>query len=200
MPAAAFRAKCLSLLDEVATNCFARTPSGMPRAEPTVLDTHIWLDVAVGRGCFSPRVRRGIDAAAAAAMLYVAAITPWEIAMLARAGKVRIGEPLLSWRGSIARLPRSAETRPWANEARAGRGPRKGARGRRSSAKGWRLCGTRLSQGRARRSHVRERMTHEGWAALSRPCAANARPRKDDACAGRGSRRGVRGRVTSAKG
>jgi len=69
----------------------------MPRADPIVLDTHIWLDVAFGRGRFSAHLLRRLSAAAAAGTLYVSAITPWEVAMLARAGKVRIGEPLLGW-------------------------------------------------------------------------------------------------------
>jgi len=69
----------------------------MLRADPIVLDTHIWLDVAIGRGRFLPRVVRRLNAAADAGTLYVAAITPWEIAMLARAGKIRIGEPLAGW-------------------------------------------------------------------------------------------------------
>jgi PIN domain nuclease of toxin-antitoxin system len=69
----------------------------MPRADAIVLDTHIWLDVAIGRGRFLPRVLRRLNAAADAGTLHVAAITPWEVAMLARAGKIRIGEPLAAW-------------------------------------------------------------------------------------------------------
>lgn len=69
----------------------------MPRAEPIVLDTHVWLDVALGRGRMAPRTMRRLDAAADAGTLYVAAITPWEIAMLARAGKVRVNAPVLDW-------------------------------------------------------------------------------------------------------
>lgn len=69
----------------------------MPRADPIVLDTHIWLDVAIGRGRFMPRVLRRLNTAAEAGTLYVAAITPWEVAMLTRAGKIRIGEPLVAW-------------------------------------------------------------------------------------------------------
>jgi PIN domain nuclease of toxin-antitoxin system len=42
-------------------------------------------------------VVRRLNAAADAGTLYVAAITPWEIAMLARGGKIRIGEPLAGW-------------------------------------------------------------------------------------------------------
>jgi PIN domain nuclease of toxin-antitoxin system len=61
------------------------------------MDTHVWLDVAFGRGRFAPRVLRKVDAAARAGILYVAAITPWEVAMLARAGRIRVAGPLLEW-------------------------------------------------------------------------------------------------------
>jgi PIN domain nuclease of toxin-antitoxin system len=80
----------------------------MPRADPVVLDTHIWLDVAIGRGRFLPRVVRRLDAAADAGTLYVAAITVWEVAMLARAGKLRIGEPLIAWLDGALSATRTA--------------------------------------------------------------------------------------------
>ena len=69
----------------------------MPNAEPMVLDTHVWLDLAAGRGRVLPRVMRRLNRAGAGGVLYVAAITPWEVAMLARAGKLRVAGPLLEW-------------------------------------------------------------------------------------------------------
>ncbi len=69
----------------------------MSTTDPLVLDTHVWLDVAFGRGRFTPRVKRLVDAAARASALYVAAITPWEVAMLSRSGKVRVAGPTLDW-------------------------------------------------------------------------------------------------------
>jgi PIN domain nuclease of toxin-antitoxin system len=63
----------------------------MPSADVVLLDTHIWLDVALGRERgMTAGVLRKLDRAASAASLYVAAITPWEIAMLARDGKIRV--------------------------------------------------------------------------------------------------------------
>jgi PIN domain nuclease of toxin-antitoxin system len=60
----------------------------MPTADVVVLDTHLWLDLAFGREpSIASRVLRKIERAAAGGLLYVAAITPWEVAMLARAGK-----------------------------------------------------------------------------------------------------------------
>jgi PIN domain nuclease of toxin-antitoxin system len=83
----------------------------MPRADPIVLDTHIWLDGAIGRGRFLPRLLRRLNASAEAGTLYVAAITPWEIAMLARAGKLRIGEPLVAWLVGALSATRTASPR-----------------------------------------------------------------------------------------
>jgi PIN domain nuclease of toxin-antitoxin system len=67
----------------------------MPRADPLVLDTHAWLWAAEGK--VSARVAKRIDRAGAADELYVAAITPWEVAMAARAGRIRIRSGVLQW-------------------------------------------------------------------------------------------------------
>jgi PIN domain nuclease of toxin-antitoxin system len=81
----------------------------MPRPEVVLLDTHIWLDVAFGRSSrFAMRVRRQLDAAASAACLYVAAITPWEVAMLVRNGKVRVSGPVLDFVVAALRETRTA--------------------------------------------------------------------------------------------
>ncbi|GMV16789.1 MAG: ribonuclease VapC22 [Polyangiaceae bacterium] len=69
----------------------------MPATEPIVLDTHVWLDVAFGRGRFARRLARRLERAAEDGVLYVAAITPWEVAMLARGGKLRVAGPTLGW-------------------------------------------------------------------------------------------------------
>ena len=73
-----------------------------------MLDTHVWLDVASGRGRIVPRVMRRIERAAAAGVLYVAAITPWEVAMLARAGKLRVTGAILDWLVEALPLTRTA--------------------------------------------------------------------------------------------
>ena len=81
----------------------------MPKGEAFVLDTHVWLDVAVGRErSFTARVRRSLERAAVAGALYVAAVTPWEVAMLARAGKVRVAGPLLGFVTESLRETRTA--------------------------------------------------------------------------------------------
>jgi PIN domain nuclease of toxin-antitoxin system len=62
-----------------------------------VLDTHAWIDIAYGRARLSKAGLRAVDRAATQGDLYVAAITPWEIAMLIRAGKLRVPSPILEW-------------------------------------------------------------------------------------------------------
>ena len=81
----------------------------MPSAEVFVLDTHIWLDVAFGRSTrFAMRVRRRLEVAANGGSLYVAAITPWEVAMLVRKGKVRVSGSVLDFVVGALRETRTA--------------------------------------------------------------------------------------------
>jgi len=54
----------------------------MPAGERVVLDTHVWKMYVDGEGLDAKTVRR-IDAAGASGHLYVAAVTVWELAMLA---------------------------------------------------------------------------------------------------------------------
>ena len=65
--------------------------------EAIVLDTHAWIDIAYGRTRMSKEGKRAVDRAANAGLLYVSAITPWEIAMLVRSGKLRIPAGALQW-------------------------------------------------------------------------------------------------------
>jgi PIN domain nuclease of toxin-antitoxin system len=81
----------------------------MPRAEVVLLDTHIWLDVALGRRRgMSARVLRKCESAAAAGSLYVAAITPWEVAMLTRGGKIRVSGTVFEFITESLRETRTA--------------------------------------------------------------------------------------------
>ena len=68
----------------------------MPSVEPIVLDTHsfIW---AYTLHRVSPRVTKKIDAAGLQNELYIAAVTPLEIAMAARAQRLRLTGPVLQW-------------------------------------------------------------------------------------------------------
>jgi PIN domain nuclease of toxin-antitoxin system len=81
----------------------------MPTGEIVVLDTHVWLEVAVGRTSgIAKRVQRKLEAAAAASRVYVAAITPWEVAMLARKGKLRVTGSLREFVEEALRATRTA--------------------------------------------------------------------------------------------
>jgi PIN domain nuclease of toxin-antitoxin system len=66
------------------------------KTETLVLDTHVFLWFYQGQRV-SKKVVRRIEAAASVNELYVAAMTPWEIAMAARAGKLRVQGNVLHW-------------------------------------------------------------------------------------------------------
>jgi PIN domain nuclease of toxin-antitoxin system len=68
----------------------------MSSAETLVLDTHVFLWFYEGVRV-SRRVVRRIEAAAASGALCVAAMTPWEIAMGAKAGRLRLRGTVLGW-------------------------------------------------------------------------------------------------------
>jgi PIN domain nuclease of toxin-antitoxin system len=81
----------------------------MPSPDAFVLDTHVWLDLALGRErSIATRVLRKLERAAAAGSLYVAAVTPWEVAMLARAAKIRVNGPVLEFVSESLRETRIA--------------------------------------------------------------------------------------------
>jgi len=68
----------------------------MATDERLVLDTHVWTMLVAGDR-FAPRILRRIDAAASADALYIAAVTVWEIAMLATKGALKFNAPTMSW-------------------------------------------------------------------------------------------------------
>jgi PIN domain nuclease of toxin-antitoxin system len=68
----------------------------MATADRLVLDTHVWTMLVAGER-FAPRALRRIDAAASRDALYIAAVSVWEIAMLATKGALKLNAPTLSW-------------------------------------------------------------------------------------------------------
>ncbi len=68
----------------------------MRSAETLVLDTHVFLWFYAGVRV-SRKVVARIERAAAANALHIAAMTPWEIAMGARAGRIRLRCNVLEW-------------------------------------------------------------------------------------------------------
>jgi PIN domain nuclease of toxin-antitoxin system len=72
----------------------------MPRmSEPRrlLLDTHIWLWLAAGTGQLSRETRETIAIAASGGQLKVAAISIWEIALLASRNRILLGKPITEW-------------------------------------------------------------------------------------------------------
>jgi PIN domain nuclease of toxin-antitoxin system len=62
-----------------------------------LLDTHIWLWLVAGSPDLSTEARSTIGAAAAAGALHIAAISLWEIALLASYGRIVLGKPIGLW-------------------------------------------------------------------------------------------------------
>jgi PIN domain nuclease of toxin-antitoxin system len=66
-------------------------------ARPLLLDTHIWLWVVAGSTELSTPTRQAIDKAAAEGALRIAAISLWEIALLASRGRIVLGKSISLW-------------------------------------------------------------------------------------------------------
>jgi PIN domain nuclease of toxin-antitoxin system len=72
----------------------------MPRtSDPDLLllDTHVWLWLVAGSSDLSTETRRTINGAAAAGTLRIAAISLWEIALLASRGHIVLGKSISLW-------------------------------------------------------------------------------------------------------
>ncbi|MGH7270230.1 MAG: type II toxin-antitoxin system VapC family toxin, partial [Polyangiaceae bacterium] len=72
------------------------------RGDRLILDTHVWKAYIEGAG-LSARVVKHIDAARVSGTLGVAAMSVWEIAMLANKGHIRLSGPTLRWVGEAVR-------------------------------------------------------------------------------------------------
>ena len=64
---------------------------------PLLLDTHVWLWLVLGTGGLSTEVRDAISDAASIGNLRIAAITAWEVALLAARNRIALGQPTLKW-------------------------------------------------------------------------------------------------------
>ena len=70
-----------------------------------LLDTHILIWLAEGLADLPPRARLRINGAARGPGLAVSAISFWEVAMLARKGRISIRRPLHAWRMEVLAAP-----------------------------------------------------------------------------------------------
>lgn len=64
---------------------------------PLLLDTHIWLWLVLGTGGLSDAVRKAIRVAAFNGDLRIAAMTLWEVALLAARNRVVLGKATGLW-------------------------------------------------------------------------------------------------------
>jgi PIN domain nuclease of toxin-antitoxin system len=62
-----------------------------------LLDTHVWLWLVAGSRDLSAEARDAIDRALGAGTLRIAAISLWEIALLASRGRIVLGKSIGSW-------------------------------------------------------------------------------------------------------
>jgi PIN domain nuclease of toxin-antitoxin system len=65
--------------------------------ELLLLDTHVWLWLVAGSPELSTRARHMIERAAAAGALRIAAISLWEIVLLATRGRIVLGKSIGLW-------------------------------------------------------------------------------------------------------
>jgi PIN domain nuclease of toxin-antitoxin system len=70
-----------------------------------LLDTHILIWLLEDSERISEAVHVQIQQAADEDSLYVAAITPWEIAMLVASGRLRLGQDVAEWLEAALSLP-----------------------------------------------------------------------------------------------
>jgi PIN domain nuclease of toxin-antitoxin system len=80
----------------------------MPRtfeSKPLLLDTHVWLWLEAGSDELSAEARRAISGALGAGLLHIAAISLWELALLASRGRIVLGKPTNLWLGAALAEP-----------------------------------------------------------------------------------------------
>lgn len=70
-----------------------------------VLDTHAWLWWLGSPGQLSPAASRLIEQHLGAAGIYVSSMSSWEIAMLAKKGRLELAMPVADWIARSEALP-----------------------------------------------------------------------------------------------
>jgi PIN domain nuclease of toxin-antitoxin system len=73
---------------------------------PTVLDTHIWIWMVEGEaGSLADSAIQDIETAARAGMVFVSAISVWEVAMLEARGRITLSQPVGQWVAAALNIP-----------------------------------------------------------------------------------------------
>jgi PIN domain nuclease of toxin-antitoxin system len=75
-----------------------RSPTPEPAQPPLLLDTHVWVWLALGTpGSLSAQVLAAIDAAARRRAVLVSIISVWEVAMLHAKQRLHLPMPVATW-------------------------------------------------------------------------------------------------------
>lgn len=70
-----------------------------------LLDTHVWVWLMEGHDNLAPQYQAIINQAAQDSEVGIAAISLWEVGMLAARGRLKLVKPLLSWIQDALALP-----------------------------------------------------------------------------------------------
>jgi PIN domain nuclease of toxin-antitoxin system len=70
-----------------------------------LLDTHIWIWLMEGNPLISNKHKKIINSAAEGAGVYIAAISTWEVSMLAMKKRIVLEKPVLVWLNEALALP-----------------------------------------------------------------------------------------------
>ena len=70
-----------------------------------LLDTHVWIWLMEGAPELKPVHQKMINQAAQHSLIGIAAISLWEMSMLAMKGRIRLEKPLLAWIQDSLSLP-----------------------------------------------------------------------------------------------
>lgn len=70
-----------------------------------LLDTHVWIWLMEGAADLSRKHQKIVNEAAQNSYVGIAAISTWEVGMLAMKGRIRLEKPVLSWIKDALALP-----------------------------------------------------------------------------------------------
>ncbi|WAC27215.1 type II toxin-antitoxin system VapC family toxin [Ancylobacter sp. SL191] len=70
-----------------------------------LLDTHVLVWALEDDARLGPMARAALDRASAAGAVHIAAITPWEIALLVQKGRLALTEDVGAWLDAVLALP-----------------------------------------------------------------------------------------------
>ncbi|WP_038058632.1 type II toxin-antitoxin system VapC family toxin [Thermus amyloliquefaciens] len=75
------------------------------KAPPLLLDTHAWVWFLTGSDMLPSPLRAHLEEARREKRLFISAITPWEVAVLARKGRIVFSMDPMDWLDAALRIP-----------------------------------------------------------------------------------------------